>query len=473
MEATAPAVQKPPAADEALSSSACERRILIRWMTSGDAACAVQSKPGTCAFDLKVQVQAALGVPIAEQRLFLDDAELSGPGCVPAAALSLQLLRDGDVRNTNLAHFRVGLKLEPSIPGELKVVKRLADAINGTVSLYRWRREGREDECVAVKKMPNSKVNQNLGRETNGWHAHLSWQNAPSHEDSLTEIGVLSYLSRQADLPLYFLKMRAAFADDRSTWLLTEFANGGALFSHVASAPVPIAEAHIRRYTWQLLQAVAYLHAHGIGHRDISLENVLLKDGTVRLMDFGMAVQTHSPSGVPLRYFQIPGKDNYRPPECYLPPCKTVQARAPRCADPGDVALVATAGGYLCEVRLPADAVAGQACTAELWGYAVPPVDVFSSGICLFILAFQIPLWRRALLSDPHFSYVHSVGERGIEMLLKHWDMKPRLSSEGMRLLTGMLQTQPSKRMTLNECLASPWFDALAGSPVPLHAPPT
>ena len=36
----------------------------------------------------------------------------------------------------------------------------------------------------------------------------------------------------------------------------------------------------------------------GISHRDISLENVLLSGGDVRLMDFGQAVQTHLETGL-------------------------------------------------------------------------------------------------------------------------------------------------------------------------------
>lgn len=53
-----------------------------------------------------------------------------------------------------------------------------------------------------------------------------------------------------------------------------------------------------------------YLHAHDIGHRDISLENVLLKNGVTRLMDFGMAAQTRRRCGTRLRYFRAVGKDS-------------------------------------------------------------------------------------------------------------------------------------------------------------------
>ena len=40
----------------------------------------------------------------------------------------------------------------------------------------------------------------------------------------------------------------------------------------------------------QLIQGVGYLHAHGIAHRDIKLENLLLtKDSKLKITDFGVS----------------------------------------------------------------------------------------------------------------------------------------------------------------------------------------
>merc|ERR1719408_745692 len=110
--------------------------------------------------------------------------------------------------------------------------------------------------------------------------------------------------------------MHGVYAEQQFTWLITEFAEGGELFDVAAAGG--LSETKIHEYMWQLLQAVDYLHKHQIGHRDISLENVLLKDGVVRLMDYGMAVRTCSSSGVSLRYFCEVGKDFYRAPEVYV-----------------------------------------------------------------------------------------------------------------------------------------------------------
>ena len=40
----------------------------------------------------------------------------------------------------------------------------------------------------------------------------------------------------------------------------------------------------------QLIEALSFVHAKGVIHRDIKPSNVLLRDGDVRLGDFGLAV---------------------------------------------------------------------------------------------------------------------------------------------------------------------------------------
>merc|ERR1719408_1219834 len=157
--------------------------------------------------------------------------------------------------------------------------------------------------------------------------------------------------------------MHGVYAEQQFTWLITEFAEGGELFDVAAAGG--LSETKIHEYMWQLLQAVAYLHKHHIGHRDISLENVLLKDGVVRLMDFGMAVQSHSASGTPLQYFRAVGKDFYRPPECYVPASPEAAVVAPPAATPQGVAMVRTSSRHLCQVRFPQDVMPGRTCMAE------------------------------------------------------------------------------------------------------------
>ncbi|NXM00787.1 M3K19 kinase, partial [Tyrannus savana] len=71
--------------------------------------------------------------------------------------------------------------------------------------------------------------------------------------------------------------------------IFMEFVPGGSI-SSVISRFGPLPEVVLCRYTRQILQGVAYLHANRVVHRDIKGSNVLLMpSGTVKLIDFGCA----------------------------------------------------------------------------------------------------------------------------------------------------------------------------------------
>jgi serine/threonine protein kinase len=338
------------------------------------------------------------------------------------------------------------------IPGFTKV-KKIANGINGNIFDYRLQESGStQAERVAVKKLKNQYLNDRDDTEADDRLIHfgLSEKEASPLEDPLTEIGVLSYLASRPNIPGSLLRLHGVFADATKpvTWLVTELANGGELFDVALRGNV--LEVDSMRYVQQILEGISFIHLHRVAHRDISLENVLLKDGNAKLMDFGAAVRSHSPiSDVELRFFQKVGKPNYRPPECYVPTTQYITVKVPSNAAPGQITMV-QAQGFMCEVKLPNDAgKLGSECEAEVFGYAAPPVDVFAVGICLFILLFQCPPWERALLVDRAFSFV--VGT-GLETLLSHWH-KSLPSPSTMQLLTALLHTKPGDRPSAQAAL--------------------
>jgi len=363
-----------------------------------------------------------------------------------------------DQRVTDLRYFHTYVRLEALQSGEFTRVRKLGSGVNGDVVEHRWKQQG-EHRTVAVKKLRMKQLQGTMPSSERSAHMVPWIGKALPEEDPQTEVGVMCYLAAQGDTSPYLLRMLGVFSEDSTgrTWLVTELAEGGELFELVASSSGGLAEVEVQRILRQLLKALAYLHSHRIGHRDVSLENVLLKDGEVRLMDFGMAVRTHSDSGSALRYFRAVGKDVYRAPETYVPKCATIDVTVPAVIPESKVALIRSDDGYLCAVRLDDGAVPEQSCAAEVWGYEAQPCDLFSVAVCMFILCWQCPPWRRARFSDPIFAYVHSGQDGGIEKILRQWQ-KHLLSLEAMQLLGEMLQMDPAKRPTADACLSMPWF---------------
>jgi len=366
-----------------------------------------------------------------------------------------------DPRISNLGHFRCSQNAFDSLDSaSFTMVHRVGAGINGDIFKYLWL-QGENERCIAVKKLRNRALAQLENTETDERIIHTNPRTflSLSDEDALTEIGVLSYLAKQQDMSVYLLKMLGVFSDTHFTWLVTEFAEGGELFDVAASGN--IGENQIKEYAWQMLQACDYLHRHYIGHRDISLENVLLKDGNVRLMDFGMAVYSHSSSGTPLRFFREVGKSFYRSPECYVPQCDEVAVTAPLESQPGDVIMAKVHPNFLCQVRLQERAVLGRSGLADVWGYAALPADVFALAICVFILAFQCPAWEAAKLSNRYFAHYYNCEDDRLDSQRKLFGKGEVLSPEAISLLTGMLQVDPNKRPPASACLEHAWFGGM------------
>ena len=102
--------------------------------------------------------------------------------------------------------------------------------------------------------------------------------------------------------------------DDGGTpFLVMEWIEGRSLKDVVADGPLPEQEA--RRITLQLLAALEHAHEHGIVHRDIKPQNVLITpDGTAKLTDFGIARSIDATHGLTMAG-QIVGTAAYLSPE--------------------------------------------------------------------------------------------------------------------------------------------------------------
>uniref|UniRef100_UPI000392CFF2 Serine/threonine-protein kinase PAK 6 n=1 Tax=Homo sapiens TaxID=9606 RepID=UPI000392CFF2 len=86
------------------------------------------------------------------------------------------------------------------------------------------------------------------------------------------------------------VEMYKSYLVGEELWVLMEFLQGGALTDIVSQ--VRLNEEQIATVCEAVLQALAYLHAQGVIHRDIKSDSILLTlDGRVKLSDFGFCAQ--------------------------------------------------------------------------------------------------------------------------------------------------------------------------------------
>lgn len=305
------------------------------------------------------------------------------------------------------------------------------------------RNNGRVELCedlgtssmVAVKAMPVSWTHE----------SHEAFVMAHPEENELPwrDIGATRHLSQVAGLSCVCrfvgLFRRSSETFGTEVCLVLSYCAGGDLFSWLErSLPTtgPAREAAARPLMRAVFEVVSQVHAAGIAHGDLSLENVLLaKEETdpeladIRLIDFGACT---GPRAVGAR-----GKPSYQAPEVHD----------------------------------------GQE-------YDAMAADSFSLGVMVFTLAVGNYPWRS---TRPHacpcFKFVT---ERGLAAYLARRKIRcgdeadaqiltlaSLLSPALVSLLSGLLALDPRARPAPAAALAHPWFRAGAGAAEPPEPPPS
>lgn len=119
-------------------------------------------------------------------------------------------------------------------------------------------------------------------------------------------------LMRKLDHP-HILKLHEVLYFEDSVQLVLDYAEGGDLLRRVLSCQ-SFPEAKVKEFMKRLLEVLVYLHARGIVHRDLKLENILLRSKSsildFLLADFGLAID-HNESSMKSRC----GSPGYIAPE--------------------------------------------------------------------------------------------------------------------------------------------------------------
>lgn len=235
---------------------------------------------------------------------------------------------------------------------------------------------------------------------------------------ALREISTLRLLSSHPGI----IGFQDAFSSDTSKqiFIITEFVPGGDLFSHMVPRTDPLREGEAAHIVAQLSDALAFCHSHGVAHRDLKLENVLVTNLDVRLTeqtgvdnstvslmsealfsvklcDFGFAKQVFS--GIAKTPLMLGGTRAYAAPESELQD-KTLRQ-----------------------------------------SYDAFKADAFSLGTVMYVL-----LCRAFPTKD---------GSEGMHRQHKRW---PTLSISARSLVDGLLKHNPTDRTSVSEVCKYDWL---------------
>ena len=213
-------------------------------------------------------------------------------------------------------------------------------------------------------------------------------------------------------------------------YIFMELADGGELFDQVIDRGANAMDEDLARsFFLQLLAGVMHCHAHGVAHRDLKLENVLLtKAGVVKVIDFGLSyvyeVDANGKADRKTPLKDVCGSKSYAAPEVLQP-----------------------AKGYD--------------------GFAA---DVWSLGVSLFaMLSGFFPLdeatskdWRYARLVEAQ------ANGKSTTKVVYAWYRRSwsHLSVAVIDLLDGLLSLDPAKRLTVDEIVSHPWCKGAMGAAV-------
>jgi serine/threonine protein kinase len=86
------------------------------------------------------------------------------------------------------------------------------------------------------------------------------------------------------------VKLLNYFESERYVCLIMEYGGSTSLNTFIEQQKnLKLSEEHARPLIKQIVSALAYLHGKSIAHRDIKLDNILIKDNIIKLIDFGFS----------------------------------------------------------------------------------------------------------------------------------------------------------------------------------------
>ena len=208
-------------------------------------------------------------------------------------------------------------------------------------------------------------------------------------------------------------KILEMFEDDGYILIAMEYINGGNLFSFVKKRR-KLSEKTAKFLFRQIILGIKHIHSKKIVHRDIKLENILIDlNNNIKICDFGI------------------GRILKNEKQMLYDKCGTPMYMAP-------------------EILL----------SSKTKGYEGFPVDIWSSGISLYImLSGTLPF---NLKNKESSDMSNESNNNNIELQYSIINKEPKkiekISDEARDLLKGLLNKNPKKRLTIEQILNHPWL---------------
>ena len=210
-------------------------------------------------------------------------------------------------------------------------------------------------------------------------------------------------------------KILEMFEDDEYILIAMEYINGGNLFSFVKKRR-KLSEKTAKFLFKQIILGIKHIHSKKIVHRDIKLENILIDlNNNIKICDFGIGRILKSEKQL---LYDKCGTPMYMAPEILL--------------------------------------------SSKTKGYEGYPVDIWSSGISLYImlsgtLPFNLKNNESSEMSDESNSNSNNI-ELQYSIINKEPKKVEKISDEARDLLKGLLNKNPKRRLTIEQILNHPWL---------------
>ncbi|KAF2963129.1 hypothetical protein GQX73_g10441 [Xylaria multiplex] len=204
------------------------------------------------------------------------------------------------------------------------------------------------------------------------------------------------------------VNLKDSFNEKNTFYLVLDLAPEGELFNLIVKQQ-KLTESETRTIFMQLFQAVKYLHECNIIHRDIKPENIMLfdKDPKLKLMDFGLA--------------KVVGDTDFTTTLCGTP-------------------------SYV------APEILGEGKHRKY----TKAVDIWSLGVVLYICLCGFPPFSDELYSkDFPYTLSQQIKSGRFDYPSPYWDS---VGDPALDLIDSMLVVDPSKRFTIDQCMAHPWM---------------